>query len=113
MPATDERTDVLRPQLQAAFVGFDRLVREGGWRERCTSQVMSLRVRWINRDRAVEAFERFSVAVLLFSELSQIEDGGQEIWRQRDRSLQQPFGFGLAARFHDDEREQSQRVDVA
>ena len=108
-----QRADVIGPQLQAALVCLDRFIRERGGGQRRAAKVVRLRIRGVERDGLVEAFQRFGIAVLLFAELTEIENGGEEVRRQRDRSLQQPLRLGVAPGLEDDQREQSQRIDVA
>ena len=71
------------------LVGRDRFVGERGRRQRRAAQEVRLRLAGLERDRAVEALQRFGISVLFLAQPSEVEDRGQEIRRERDRPLQQ------------------------
>ena len=92
MAESEQCAEVRGPQRQASPVGFDGLARERGARERPGAQEMRLRLRGIERNRAIEAFERLAIAILLLEEPPEVEDREQEVRRNPDRFLQQELG---------------------
>ncbi len=67
MAKAEQCSDVGGPQLQAFPVRIDGLVRERGAGQRRGTQVVGLRQRGVERDRAVEAFQRLAEAVLVLA----------------------------------------------
>jgi hypothetical protein len=92
----EQRTDVLRTQLEAALVSRDRLVRERGGCERRCAQKVRLRIAGIECDDPVEALERLGEAVQFLAHLAQVEQREQEIRSDRDRALEQALRLVVA-----------------
>ena len=74
---------------------------------------MRLRTGRIERDGLVEAGQRLTIAVLILAQAAEIEDGQQEIRRERDRLLEQVLRLAIPPGLQGNQREQAQGVDIA